>query len=316
MSSDDWETRSRVPTTNFECSEEMAAPVVASRRDQRQRDCPVLDLDWKTVQKYLKLVPREYERKPKSWKVDPFRAHLRESWELGVLPKNSRACTMEFRSVSASCRRETPHTASATNKASARSRTAACLLSCRGGPSPSAPVRTARSRSGRMPAPGPRSVKARPPSSPVSRRRGSRACGSPRVILPTIRDRINCRQAAMAYSRADLRRADTLSAADLCGIRDGTYISSAGSVIARQRPGTAKDFIVFSMEDGTGIANVIVTPDLFERQPCVEYSGEAAHLQPALLRGGCRGTTLGKVAPMRSLTKALYLTCSSSRVPK
>jgi transposase len=37
-----------------------------------------------TVRKYLKQAPREYEREPKKWKVDPFRAYLRERWELGV----------------------------------------------------------------------------------------------------------------------------------------------------------------------------------------------------------------------------------------
>jgi error-prone DNA polymerase len=35
-------------------------------------------------------------------------------------------------------------------------------------------------------------------------------------------------------------------------------------VIARQRPGTAKGFVFLSIEDETGIANVIVTPDVFE----------------------------------------------------
>jgi error-prone DNA polymerase len=40
---------------------------------------------------------------------------------------------------------------------------------------------------------------------------------------------------------------------------------SAGCVIARQRPGTAKGFIFISMEDETGIANVIVIPNLYER---------------------------------------------------
>jgi error-prone DNA polymerase len=39
-----------------------------------------------------------------------------------------------------------------------------------------------------------------------------------------------------------------------------------GCVIARQRPGTAKGFIFLSMEDETGIANVIVRPDLYERE--------------------------------------------------
>ena len=40
----------------------------------------------------------------------------------------------------------------------------------------------------------------------------------------------------------------------------------AGCVIARQRPGTAKGFVFLSLEDETGIANAIVTPQLFERE--------------------------------------------------
>jgi len=43
-----------------------------------------LEMDRKTVRKYLSKPPRAYERKPKDWKIDPFRAYLRERWELGV----------------------------------------------------------------------------------------------------------------------------------------------------------------------------------------------------------------------------------------
>ena len=43
----------------------------------------------------------------------------------------------------------------------------------------------------------------------------------------------------------------------------------AGSVIVRQRPGTAKGFVFLSLEDETGIANVIVTPGLFARHRLV-----------------------------------------------
>ena len=49
----------------------------------------------------------------------------------------------------------------------------------------------------------------------------------------------------------------------------GEFVRAAGCVIARQRPGTAKGFIFISMEDETGIANVIVTPDLYERDRLV-----------------------------------------------
>ena len=48
--------------------------------------------------------------------------------------------------------------------------------------------------------------------------------------------------------------------------RDGERAAHAGLVIVRQRPGTAKGFVFLSMEDETGILNVVVTPKRFERQ--------------------------------------------------
>jgi error-prone DNA polymerase len=69
----------------------------------------------------------------------------------------------------------------------------------------------------------------------------------------------------MYYRRAELRRQNILSAEELRNCRDGEYVRTAGCVIARQRPGTAKGFIFLSMEDETGIANVIITPDLYDR---------------------------------------------------
>jgi error-prone DNA polymerase len=73
----------------------------------------------------------------------------------------------------------------------------------------------------------------------------------------------------MYYRRAELGRSNILSAAELRTCRDGEFVRTAGCVIARQRPGTAKGFIFISMEDETGIANVIVTPDLYERDRIV-----------------------------------------------
>ncbi len=73
----------------------------------------------------------------------------------------------------------------------------------------------------------------------------------------------------MHYRRTELRRSNILSAQELRLCRDGEYVRVAGCVIARQRPGTAKGFIFISMEDETGIANVIVTPDLYDRDRMV-----------------------------------------------
>ena len=70
----------------------------------------------------------------------------------------------------------------------------------------------------------------------------------------------------MALRRPALARAGVVRATDLRRLRDGADVRVAGSVIVRQRPGTAKGFVFLSLEDETGIANVIVTPGLFARQ--------------------------------------------------
>ena len=68
----------------------------------------------------------------------------------------------------------------------------------------------------------------------------------------------------MAYHRAALRREGILSADELEHCANRQPVSIAGCVIARQRPGTAKGFVFLSLEDETGIANIIIAPDVFE----------------------------------------------------
>ena len=70
----------------------------------------------------------------------------------------------------------------------------------------------------------------------------------------------------MHFRREALRRRLVRSAAELKLARNGSLVRTAGSVIARQRPGTAMGFIFLSMEDETGIANVVIHPDLYERE--------------------------------------------------
>ena len=70
----------------------------------------------------------------------------------------------------------------------------------------------------------------------------------------------------MHFRREALRRRLVRSAAELKLARNGCLVRTAGSVIARQRPGTAMGFIFLSMEDETGIANVVIHPDLYERE--------------------------------------------------
>jgi error-prone DNA polymerase len=68
----------------------------------------------------------------------------------------------------------------------------------------------------------------------------------------------------MALRRAELNAMRVLPASALRHGRDGEWVRVAGSVICRQRPGTAKGFVFLSLEDETGIANAIVTPDIFD----------------------------------------------------
>jgi hypothetical protein len=85
-----------------------------------------------------------------------------------------------------------------------------------------------------------------------------------------------------------------LSAEELRGRKDGEFVRTAGCVIARQRPGTAKGFIFLSMEDDTSIANVVVTPDLSGRLDLHEItncSRCSAKAGGAIVRHASMGTT-------------------------
>ncbi len=69
----------------------------------------------------------------------------------------------------------------------------------------------------------------------------------------------------MAYFRSQMAALGVLDAASAKAQRNGKLLKTAGCVITRQRPGTAKGFVFLSLEDETGIINVIVQPDLFAR---------------------------------------------------
>jgi error-prone DNA polymerase len=73
----------------------------------------------------------------------------------------------------------------------------------------------------------------------------------------------------MARHRSLLNRQGVMTASRLASLADGSYITVAGAVIVRQRPGTAKGFVFLSLEDETGIANIIITPPLFEKEHVV-----------------------------------------------
>ncbi len=69
----------------------------------------------------------------------------------------------------------------------------------------------------------------------------------------------------MAYRRDWLNAMGIRRASELRDLPSGKRLRIGGCVITRQRPGTAKGFVFVSLEDETGVANAIITPDLFHQ---------------------------------------------------
>jgi error-prone DNA polymerase len=86
----------------------------------------------------------------------------------------------------------------------------------------------------------------------------------------------------MSYHRDRLRREGYLSAQELAQCATNRQVRVAGCVISRQRPGTAKGFVFLSLEDETGIANIILTPDIFEQNRLVVTRSRYLNIQGKL----------------------------------
>jgi error-prone DNA polymerase len=69
----------------------------------------------------------------------------------------------------------------------------------------------------------------------------------------------------VSYHRSKLDQLGALRAIDIGKLKNGSFVRVAGWVIVRQRPGTAKGFMFLTLEDETGVSNIIVTPQLFDQ---------------------------------------------------
>jgi error-prone DNA polymerase len=79
----------------------------------------------------------------------------------------------------------------------------------------------------------------------------------------------------LEHFRSRLKKDNVISAADLKRLPTGRRVTTAGAVIVRQRPGTAKGFVFLTLEDETGLSQAIVSPSLFseQRSTILSYSG-------------------------------------------
>jgi error-prone DNA polymerase len=75
---------------------------------------------------------------------------------------------------------------------------------------------------------------------------------------------LSLRAHPVSFLREDLRGRRIVSCAEAMGTNDGRWLEAAGIVLVRQRPGSAKGVLFVTLEDETGIANLVVWPKVFE----------------------------------------------------
>ncbi|MEM9581437.1 MAG: OB-fold nucleic acid binding domain-containing protein, partial [Pseudomonadota bacterium] len=97
----------------------------------------------------------------------------------------------------------------------------------------------------------------------------------PAVVLPAMPQaehvvadyqtlRLSLKAHPMAFFRPSLRRQRFACNGDLPGMHNGQRVSLAGLVLVRQKPGSAKGVCFITLEDETGVANLVIWPKLFE----------------------------------------------------
>ncbi|MBO9623937.1 MAG: error-prone DNA polymerase [Sphingomonas sp.] len=76
---------------------------------------------------------------------------------------------------------------------------------------------------------------------------------------------LSLRAHPLAFLRSELAARKIAPCANLRGMKDGRWVTLAGLVLVRQKPGSAKGVMFVTLEDETDVANLVVWPDLFEK---------------------------------------------------
>ncbi|TAV74737.1 error-prone DNA polymerase [Rhizobium leguminosarum] len=77
---------------------------------------------------------------------------------------------------------------------------------------------------------------------------------------------LTLRDHPLSFLRRDLAKRSIVTCEEAMNARDGRWLMTAGLVLVRQKPGSAKGVMFITIEDETGPANVVVWPTLFERR--------------------------------------------------
>jgi error-prone DNA polymerase len=97
---------------------------------------------------------------------------------------------------------------------------------------------------------------------------------------------LTLRNHPVSFLRGDLHSQRIVTCADAMQARDGRWLQTAGLVLVRQMPGSAKGVVFITIEDETGIANLVIWPKLYERQRRVILSARMLAVHGRIQREG------------------------------
>jgi error-prone DNA polymerase len=97
---------------------------------------------------------------------------------------------------------------------------------------------------------------------------------------------LTLRQHPMALLRQDLKKRSIVTCAEAMAQQDGRWLMTAGLVLVRQKPGSAKGVMFATLEDETGIVNAVIWPSLYERQRQVILSASMLAINGKIQREG------------------------------
>src|SRR5512146_509337 len=109
----------------------------------------------------------------------------------------------------------------------------------------------------------------------------------------------------MALLRPALRSRRLRTARELARLQDRDPVEVAGLVIVRQRPATASGIVFVSLEDETGIANLVLMPDVYERFRSIVRGAPFVIAQGRVERNGqVVNVRVRSLVPLRTSTGA------------
>ncbi|WP_347301991.1 error-prone DNA polymerase [Croceibacterium sp. TMG7-5b_MA50] len=100
---------------------------------------------------------------------------------------------------------------------------------------------------------------------------------------------LTLRQHPLFFLRDRLARQGVIACEALRATKDGRRVEVAGIILVRQKPGSAKGVLFITIEDETGVANIILWPDRFEAQRTVVMSSAMISVTGVVQRDGSGG---------------------------